>query len=55
MNAPIWTARTRLEWGRSVITRDRERGLVQLALAKKAAHALGAQDIVVEAATLTRS
>jgi hypothetical protein len=52
MNAPIWTARTRLEWGRSLITRDDERGLVQLSLANDAAHALGAHDIVAEAAAL---
>ena len=55
MNAPIWTARTRLEWGRSLITRDHERGLVQLSLADAAALALGAHDIVAEAAALARS
>ncbi|MGH9232711.1 MAG: BTAD domain-containing putative transcriptional regulator, partial [Acidimicrobiales bacterium] len=55
MNAPVWTARTRLEWGRSLITRDHERGLVQLSLASNAALALGAHDIVAEAAALARS
>ena len=54
-SAPIWTARTRLEWGRSLITRDHERGRVQLSLATDAAHALGASDIVAEAAALARS
>ena len=54
-NAPIWTARTRLEWGRSLITRDHERGLAQLSLASAAAHALGAHGIVAEAAALARS
>jgi hypothetical protein len=55
MNAPIWTARTRLEWGRSLLTRDHERGAVQLSLAHDAAHPLGAHDIVAEAAALARS
>jgi DNA-binding SARP family transcriptional activator len=54
MNAPIWTARTRLEWARALIVREPGRGLGQLTLAKNAAHALGAQDIAAEAAALTR-
>jgi DNA-binding SARP family transcriptional activator len=55
MNAPIWTARTRLEWARSLVRRDPSRGLLQLTLALNVAHALGARDIVAEAATLTRA
>jgi hypothetical protein len=54
MNAPIWTARTRLEWARALIVREPGRGLGQLTLAKNAAQALGAQDIATEAAALTR-
>ena len=54
MNAPIWTARTRLEWGRSLITRDHKRGLVQFSLANDAALAHGAHDIVAEVAALAR-
>ncbi len=55
LNAPVWTARTRLEWARSLIRRAPSRGRVQLTLAMNLAHALGAQNIVAEAATLSRA
>jgi hypothetical protein len=43
LNAPIWTARTRLEWGRCLTGRDPGRALVQLTLANPiaTAHRLG--------------
>lgn len=52
MDAPIWTARTRLEWGRAVITEDRRRGLGLLALAEQGARSVRAQGIAAEAAEL---
>jgi DNA-binding SARP family transcriptional activator len=55
MNAPIWTARTRLEWGRSLLARDHERGVLQLSLARDSAHAFGAYGVVAEAEALARS
>jgi DNA-binding SARP family transcriptional activator len=54
MNAPIWTARTRLEWGRSLITRNPGRADAQLALANRVAQAHGARAILVETAALRR-
>jgi len=54
MDAPIWTARSRLEWGRSLLGRDPDRARRQLALAHQVAQAHGAHGVVAEAATLTR-
>src|SRR5262245_44982663 len=54
MDAPIWAARSRLEWGRSLLGREPDRARRQLTLAHQAAQAHGARGIVAEAATLTR-
>src|SRR5262245_25415755 len=50
MDAPIWAARSRLEWGRSLIGRDPAQGRRQLMLAHQVAQAHGAGGIVAEAA-----
>jgi hypothetical protein len=52
MDAPIWTARTRLEWGRALLGEDRRRGLGLLALAEQGARPVGAHGIAAEAAEL---
>jgi DNA-binding SARP family transcriptional activator len=55
MNAPIWTARTRLEWARSLIRRNPSRGLPHLTRALNVARAFGDKDVIAEAATLSRA
>jgi hypothetical protein len=55
MNAPIWTARTRLEWARAIVADDPRRGLDLLAKAEQLARAAGAHGIVAEASNLVPS
>lgn len=55
LNAPIWTARTRLEWARAIVADDPRRGLDLLAKAEQLARAAGAHGIVAEASSLVPS
>jgi len=45
INAPIWLARTRLEWGRFLLERDRARAVELLQSAHELAERMGAADI----------